>query len=196
MNVSLKRKVSVRAERRRVPAIVRAGSVAGILLLMAGCHSDERSSSLLERLSSTAPPKASSLGPNHLAADGLASITSACEKQSFENARTGLIVSQTGLYEDVFAMRSRTYSSVAFSLDDALKLEDVLRNELKKDKQPGEQRECAQQFEGYLETLTDPLVEQDKLAKDLDASAFKDSNKEAQEELRREKEIEALAPKK
>ena len=196
MNVSLKRKVSERAERRRVGAIVRAGSVAGILLMMAGCHSDERSNSLLERLSSTALPKATSLGPNHLAADGLASIMSACEKQSFENARTGLIVSQTGLHEDVFAMRSRTYSSVAFSLDDALKLEDVLRNELKKDKQPGEQRECAQQFEGYLETLTDPLVEQDKLAKDLDASAFKDSNKEVQEELRREKETQALAPKK
>jgi hypothetical protein len=187
--------VSQRAESRRVDEILRVGSVAGILLLMAGCHSDGRSNSLLERLSSAAPPKASNLGPNHLAAEGLASITSACEKQSFENARTGLIVSQTGLHEDVFAMRSRTYSSVAFSLDDALKLEDVLRNELKANKQP-EQRECVQQFEGYLETLTDPIVEQDKLAKDLDASAFKDSSKEAQEELRREKEVEALAPKK
>jgi len=191
----LRQKVSERADSRRVDVILRAASVAGILLLMAGCHSNDRSSSLLEHLSNTAPPKASSLGPNHLAAEGLASITSACEKQSFENARTGIIVSQTGLHEDVFAMRSRTYSSVAFSLDDALKLEDVLRNELKASQQP-EQRECVQQFEGYLETLTDPLVEQDKLAKDLDASAFKDSNKEAQEELRREKETEALAPKK
>jgi len=67
---------------------------------------------------------------------------------------------------------------------------------LKAKQQPGEQWECVQQFEGYLETLTDPMVEQDKLARELDASAFKDSTKEAQEELRREKEIEALAPKK
>lgn len=183
------------AESRRVGAILRVGSVVGILLLMAGCHSDGRSDSLLEHLSSTTPPKASTLGPNHLAAEGSASITSACEKQSFDNARTGLIVSQTGLHEDVFAIRSRTYSSVAFSLDAALKLEDVLRNELKANTQPA-QRECVQEFEGYLETLTDPLVEQDKLSKELDASAVKDSSKEAQEELRREKEIEALAPKK
>jgi hypothetical protein len=39
------------------------------------------------------------------------------------------------------------------------------------------------------------MVERDKLAKELDAAAFKDSAKEAQEELRREKEVEALAPK-
>ncbi|WP_353067458.1 hypothetical protein RBB77_11155 [Tunturibacter psychrotolerans] len=151
---------------------------------------------MLEGLSSTAQPTASNLGPNHLAAEGLATLTATCEKQSFENARTGLIVSQTGLREDVFALRSRTYSSVAFSLDAALKLEEVLRNELKDKKQPGEQRECVQQFEGYLETLTDPLVEQDKLSKELDASAFKDSTKEAQEELKREKETEEMAPKK
>jgi hypothetical protein len=188
--------VSEWAESQRVGAILRAGSIAGILL-MAGCHSGERRSSLLEGLTSAAQTKASNLGPNHLAAEGLATITAACEKQTFENARSGLIVSQTGLHEDVFALRDRrSYASIAFSMDDALKLEEVLRNQLKENKQPREQRECVQQFEGYLETLTDPLVEQDKLAKELDASAFKDSNKEAQEELRREKETEALAPKK
>jgi hypothetical protein len=179
-----------------VAATLRAGSIAGILLLMAGCHSGNRSNSLLEGLSSMAQPNASNLGPNHLAAEGLAAITDECEKQSFENARKGLIVSQTGLHEDVFAMRSRTsYASIAFGLDDALKLEDVLRNELKENRQPGEQRECVQQFVGYLEALTDPMVDRDKLAKELDAAAFKDSAKEAQEELRREKEVEALAPK-
>jgi hypothetical protein len=144
-----------------------------------------------------AQPNGSNLGPNHLAAEGLATITAGCEKQSFDNARNGLIVSQTGLHEDVFALRNRgSYASIAFSLDDALKLEDLLRNELKENNQPREQWECVQQFEGYLETLTDPMVERDKLAKELDASAFKDSSKEAEEELRREKEVEALAPKK
>lgn len=177
-------------------AILRVGSIAGILL-MSGCHSGHRSSSLLDGLSSTAQPNASNLGPNHLAAEGLATITAGCEKQSFENARKGLIVSQTGLHEDVFALRNRrSYAFIAFSLDDGLKLEEVLRNELKENKQPGGQRECLLQFESYLETLTDPLVEQDKLAKELDASAFKDSANEAQQELKREKEIEALAPKK
>lgn len=184
-------------ERRRVAAILRARSIAGVLLLMAGCHSGHRSDPLMEGLSSKAQQKASNLGPNHLAAEGLDAITAACEKQSFENARNGLIVSQTGLHEDVFALRNRrSYASIAFSLDDALKLEDVLRNQLKEKQQPGEQLECVRQFGGYLEMLTDPMVEQDKLAQELDASAFRDSSKEAEEELRREKEIEALAPKK
>ena len=169
--------------------------LAGVVMMIGGCHSGHQSDAFLKGLSNLAQAQTPKLGPNHLATEGAAAITETCAKQSFENARNGLIVSQTGLHEDVFAMRSRTYSSVAFSLDDALKLEDVLRNELKANKQP-EQRECVEQFEGYLETLTDPLVEQDKLSKELDASAFKDSSKEAQEELRREKEIEALAPKK
>jgi hypothetical protein len=179
----------------RAPTTARGVCIAAILTLLAGCRSGHRSDDLRGHLSSMT--QTNTLGPNHLAAEGMATILAACEKQSFENARDGLVVSQTGLHEDVFALRSRTsYASFAFSLDDALKLEDVLRKRLKENQLAGDQQQCVQQFEGYLETLTDPIVEQDKLAKDLDASAFKDSTKEAQEELKREKETEALAPKK
>jgi hypothetical protein len=181
---------------RRGAVVWRGVLLAGMPILIAGCHSGHRSDVLLEGLSSLTQPRTISLGPNHLAAEGSATITATCGKQSFENARNGLIVSRTGLHEDVFALRSGTsYASIAFGLDDALRLEDVLRNELKGNQQPIEQWKCVQEFEGYLETLTDPMVEQDKLAKELDATAFKDSTREAQEELRREKDTEALAPK-
>ena len=96
----------------------------------------------------------------------------------------------------MFALRSgESYASIAFGLDDALKLEEVLKRQLSGSGQPAEQRECVQQFEGYLETLTDPMVEQDRFAKELDATAFKASTQEAQEEHKREKDSEALAPK-
>jgi hypothetical protein len=166
-------------------------------MLLAGCRSGHRSEDLSVNSLSRNQSPTTSLGPNHLAAEGLATITEGCEKQSFEEVRNGLVVSQTGLHEDVFALRSRTSpASFAFSLDDALKLEDVLRKRLKENLISNNQQECIRRFEGYLETLTDPIVEQDKTAKELDASAFKDSTKEAQEELKREKETEALAPKK
>jgi hypothetical protein len=163
--------------------------LAGVLMLIEGCHSGHQSDVLPKSLSSLAEAKTATLDPHHLAAEGAAAITARCGKQSFENARDGLIVSQTGLHEDIFGMRSRmSYASIVFSLDDALLLEDVLRKELKASQQPAEERECVQQFVGYLETLTDPMVEQDKLAKDLDAAAFKDSTREAQEETKREQQ--------
>lgn len=181
---------------RRGAGIWRGVFLAGIPILVAGCHSGRQSGVVLAGLASVTQPKTTSLGPNHLAAEGSATITATCGKQSYENARNGLIVSQTGLHEDVFALRSGTsYASIAFDLDDALFLEDVLRKEFKGNQQPTEQWKCVQEFEGYLETLTDPMVEQDKLAKELDATAFKDSTREAQEEMRREKDNEALAPK-
>jgi hypothetical protein len=163
--------------------------LAGVVMLIGGCHSGHQSDAFLKGLSNLAQAQTATLGPNHLAAEGAAAITETCAKQSFENARNGLIVSQTGLHEDLFGMRSRTsYASIAFSLNDALRLEDVLRKKLNERQQPAAERECVQQFVGYLETLTDPMVEQDKLSKDLDAAAFKDSTREAQEELKREQQ--------
>lgn len=168
--------------------------VAGMVIQIAGCHSGHRSG-VLKDLSALTQARAATLGPNHLAAEGSEAITETCGKQSFENARNGLIVSQTGLHEDVFALRSRTsYASIAFGLDDALRLEEVLRKKLNDNPQPAEERECVQQFVGYLETLTDPMVEQDKLSKELDAAAFKDSAREAQEELKREQQKAAPTP--
>jgi len=169
-----------------MPALRCGVLLAGMMILIGGCHSSH-GSDVLNGLSSLTPPKIATLGPNHLVAEGSAAITETCGKQSFENARNGLIVSQTGLHEDMFALRSRTlYASIAFGLDDALKLEDMLRKELKENQQATAERQCVQQFEEYLETLSDPMVEQDRLAKDQDAAAFKDSTREAQEELKRE----------
>jgi hypothetical protein len=181
----------------RIAVVLGRGvGVAGILMLIAGCHSGHRSD-VLGSLASVTRAKSTTLGPNHLAAAGLATISTACEEQSFENARSGLIASETGLHEEVFSLRSRgTYASLAFSLDDALKLEEVLQKYLKTNQPSSDQRECVQQFEGYLETLSDPMAEQDKLTRDLDATAFKDSAKEAREEVKREKDLEAMAPKK
>jgi hypothetical protein len=180
---------------RRTAAGWRGLLLAGMVMLMEGCHSGHQSDALLKGLSNLAQAQTAKLGPNHLATEGDAAITETCAKQSFENARNGLIVSQTGLHEDLFGMRRRTsYGSIAFSLDDALRLEDVLRKELNESRQPAGERECVQQFVGYLETLTDPIVEQDKLAKDLDAAAFRDSSREAQEELKREQQKVPPAP--
>ena len=180
--------------RRRTAAIWRGLLLAGKVILIAGCHSGHRSD-VLNSLSSLTQPKTVAREPNHFTAEGSAAITATCGKQSFENARKGLIASQTGLHEDVFALRSRTsYASLAFSLDDALRLEDVLRKELNENQQRTEEWECVRQFEEYLETLTDPMVEQDRLAKDFDAAAFKDSTREAQEEMKREEHNTAPVP--
>ena len=187
--------VSEWVQGRRMAAGWRGLLLAGMVILIEGCHSGHQSDALLNGLSSLTQAKTARLGPNHLAAEGAAAITETCGKQSFENVRNGLIVSQTGLHEDIFGMRSRTsYVSMEFSLDDTLRLEDVLQKELDQSQQPAAERECVQQFVGYLETLTDPMVEQEKLVKDLDAEAFKDSTREAQEELKREQQKPPPAP--
>ena len=46
---------------------------------------------------------------------------------------------------------------------------------------PPEQAACIQEFAEHLESVSDPLVEQDERLKELDASAFKNSTKEAEE---------------
>jgi hypothetical protein len=190
----LRPQVSERRQAGGLTAVWCGVSVAGILMLTVGCHSARRSDDLSGSPLSRDQVPITSLGPNHLAAEGLATIAAGCQTQSFEAARDNLIVSRTGLHEDVFALRSRTSSaSFAFSLDDALKLEDVLRKQLQQNQMPGNEQDCVQKFEGYLETLTDPVLEQDKSAKELDASAFKDSTNEAQEELKREQQKETQA---
>jgi hypothetical protein len=122
-----------------------------------------------------------------IAAEGSAAIVTECATQSFENASKGLIVSETGLHEDVFALRDRaSYAVTAFGLDDALRLEALLESDAKAGGQPIAQRSCIEEFEKHLETLTGPMVEQDRLEKQIDTSAFNDSTKQAQEQTKRE----------
>jgi hypothetical protein len=165
--------------------VVRRGvSVLGVLILVTGCHSRQQNGdvTLLERISrvghSNIAPK-----PGELAEKGRAEITVECEKQSYENARKGLIVSETGLHEDVFTLRDRvSFGAIGYSLDEALRLESLLQAEAKTAGHPPEQAGCIQRFAEHLETLSDPLMERDQRLKELDASAFKDAAKEAQEQ--------------
>jgi hypothetical protein len=120
--------------------------------------------------------------PGELAEKGRLEITAECEKQSYENARKGLIVSETGLHEDVFALRDRvSYGEIAYTLDEGLRLVTALRAE--SNGHSADQSSCVAEFAGYLEALTDPLVDADKRLKELDVSAFQDSTRRAQEQL-------------
>src|SRR6201987_5344924 len=112
-------------------------SILGVLLLVSGCHPGQPS--LLQRISraghSRVAPK-----PGELAEKGKAAIVAECEKQSYETARKGLIVSEIGLHEDVFVLRDRvSYAGVGYGLDEAQRLEELLRAAAKDGGHPAEQ---------------------------------------------------------
>jgi hypothetical protein len=120
---------------------------------------------------------------DELAEKGRAAITEECAKQSYETSSKGLIVSETELHEDVFALRDRvSYGEDAYKLDEALQLELLLHAEVDGLGHPTDQTECVRDFAEHLETLTDPLIEADERQRELDLSAFQNSAKEAQEQ--------------
>jgi hypothetical protein len=168
-----------------------------MLVLIAGCHGRQQSgdTTLLERISRGGRSTVRAPKPGDLAEKGRAQITDECAKQSYETASKGLIVSETGLHEDVFTLRDRvSYGAVGYGLDDALRLEALLRVEAKDERHPAEQANCIEKFAEHLESVSDPLVEADERLKELDASAFEDSAKEAQQETeRRLREVEKKA---
>ncbi len=144
-----------------------------LTLMTMGCRDREkgRDASLLGRFGHV---KIEAVKPGDLAEKGRAQITEECAKQSYENAKKGLIVSEVGLHEDVFMLRDLvTYGGMGFSLDESLQLESLLRAEASGGKHPAEQTACIQKFGEHLESLSDPLVEGDERLKELDASAFK-----------------------
>ena len=124
--------------------------------------------------------------PGELAEKGKAEIVAECEKQSYETASKGLIMSEVGLHEDVFVLRDRlTYTGIGYQLDEAQRLEELLRAEAKVGGHPGDQANCIKEFAEHLESLSDPLVEADKRRKELDVSAITDAAKEDQEQADR-----------
>lgn len=161
-------------------------SVMGLTVVVAGCHGAQKAGggSLLSRItrSTNAAPR-----PGELAEQGRAAITEECGKQSYETAKKGLVVSEIGLHEDVFVLRDRvTYAGIGYSLDEALRLESLLEAEVKVvGAYPADQASCIRQFAAHLETVSDPLVEEDARQKELDASAFSDSEQKAQQEAER-----------
>jgi hypothetical protein len=117
---------------------------------------------------------------------GRAAITEECAKQSYKTASKGLIVSETGLHEDVFALRDRvSYGEDAYRLDEALQLESLLHAEADGLERPTAQTKCVREFAEHLETLTDPLIEADERQRELDMSAFKDSVKKSEQQADR-----------
>jgi len=168
--------------------------VLGILVLIAGCHtgSQSKGTNLLGRISHGGR---STLKPGELADRGRVEITDECAKQSFQTAKKGLIVSETGMHEDVFTLRDRvSFGAIGYGLDEALRLESLLRAEAKVGGHSPEQAACIQEFAEHLESVSDPLIERDERLKELDASAFKNSTKEAEEEAERQlRETEKMA---
>jgi hypothetical protein len=156
-----------------------------MLILVAGCHTRQQSgdTTLLQRISRVGHAKVQPPAPGELAERGRAEIAEQCAKQSYENARKGLIVSETGLHEDVFALRDLvSYGAIGYGLDEALRLESMLGLEANGPGQSADQGSCIREFVEHLETLTDPLVEADERQKELNVSAFEDSAKAAQEQ--------------
>ena len=173
-------------KRSREQGLVRRWvSVMGVFVLLAGCHSRKQSgdSSLLERISRVGHSKVQAPKPGELAERGRAEIRTECEKQSYENASKGLIVSEIGLHEDVFTLRDRvSYGAIGYGLDEALRLEALLEGEAKAQAHSPEQAECIQKFAEHLESVSDPLLEADQRMKELDVSAFNDAARKAEEQ--------------
>jgi hypothetical protein len=154
------------------------------LLLICGCRARQGGdATILERIESVGRSKTEAPKPGELAEKGRAAITEECSKQTYANASKGLIVSETGLHEDVFALRDRiSYGAVGYELEEALRLESLLHAEANVAGLPKEQAGCVLQFAEHMETLTDPIVEADLRQKELDVSAFDKAAKEAQEQ--------------
>jgi hypothetical protein len=177
--------------------IIRRGAlgawVAGMLVLVAGCHVSRSTGSetLMDRIARVGSLRGQEVKPGVLAEEGRAAISNQCEKQSYETASKGLFASEIGLHEDVFALRNRiSYGEIAYGLDEALRLESLLKAEANDPTHSKDQGDCIREFAEHMESLTDPMVEADMRQKELDVSAYKDSAREAEEQA--EKKLRGL----
>jgi hypothetical protein len=160
--------------------------IIGLLTLLAGCHAKEniRETRLYQKIYRRSHFNPPSPVPGKMAAAGKDTIIAECAHESYANASKGLIVGEAGLHEDVFALRDRdSLAADAYSLDEAQRLEAMLRTEVSAAGHPAEQAACITQFVERLETLTGNLVEADKLQKEMDISAFNDSKRQAERVL-------------
>jgi len=156
------------------------GVVLALLIAVSGCHSRATHQTFESSRRSPASPA-------KLAEDGRAAIVAICAKESFVAARPGLIVAEAGLREDVFLLRDRdSYQPVPYGLDEAQKLEMLLRVDAEISGHTEEQAECIRQFAKHLESLTEPLAEAARRDREIDSSAFSQSDKQVQDDLERE----------
>jgi hypothetical protein len=173
---------------------VQPGALAVVvLMLLAGCHARNRAgeSSVPDRVGqdgSFVTASTASTASGRIAALGRNTIATECEHESYANASKGLIVEEAGLHEDVFSLRDRdSLTATAYNLDEALRLEDLLRAAAKASGHSAEQGKCMDAFAQLFGTLTDALVQADKVQKELDMAAFNEATNEAQAEDQLEK---------
>lgn len=178
----------------------RAGTAAlivGLLGMAVGCHAKMPGTNIgfAEPMAQRGQFDSAEASAKKVADAGEA-IAGACAKEPYANAHEGLVVTETGLHEDVFELRDRvSYKSLAYGQWEAQRLEALLRKEAGaagSPSYPAEQAECIRQFADHMQTLTDPLVEADAEQKQLDVSAFNDASKEAQQET--DEEEKAIEP--
>jgi hypothetical protein len=176
---------------------VQPGALAVVvLMLLAGCHARNRAgeSSVPDRVGqdgsfvTASAASTASTASGRIAALGRNTIATECEHESYANASKGLIVEEAGLHEDVFSLRDRdSLTATAYNLDEALRLEDLLRAAAKASGHSAEQGKCMDAFAQHFGTLTDALVQADKVQKELDMAAFNEATNEAQAEDQLEK---------
>jgi hypothetical protein len=170
--------------RTRWKSVISSGGALMIGLLLSGCNGKEsvRKSRLYERITREGKPP-SPPAPGKMAAKGMDAITAGCAHESYANASKGLIVEETGLHEDVFALRDRvSFAPDAYGMDEALRLETLLRHEARIPGHSAQQADCIDEFAEHLESLTDALAQSDKLQKELDLSAFNNAREQAEEQ--------------
>jgi len=152
---------------------------AGFGMAVLGCHGTRR------------PPVYSvTAAPGILAGKGAAGIMAVCSRQDYPTAKVGLIAGETRLREDVFELRDPgSYQIVPYRLEDTVMLERLLRQEAKAVGRPADQVKCMRDFADHLQTLSDPLMEEANVQKEVDSLAFKDAEKEAQQEIEMQEQV-------
>lgn len=159
-----------------------AGLLAtGLLVAVIGCRGGKSGPAVRGgRAAGTATPAA-------LAEKAAAVIAAVCTRQSYATAKVGLIAGETGLREDVFELRDPvSYRVVPYRLGATLRLEGLLRQGAQAVGRPGSQAECMSQFANHLKALSDPLAQAARDEKEIDASAFQDSERQAEQQMEME----------
>jgi hypothetical protein len=185
------RRLRDRGVRRQRPRVRRGVLAVGLMLMLAGCHAKGRPN---EGSARDARFNATSPGPGRKAELGRDSITTECEHESYANASKGLIVKDTGLHEDVFSLRDRaSLAANAYNLNETLDLEALLRAEAKAAGHSAAQAACIDEFAEHFATLTDALVQADKVQRELDLSAFNEATRQADDQLEKQNGSEPAA---
>jgi hypothetical protein len=155
---------------------------AGLTVSVLGCQGKKQGPSI----AGVAPQASASLADK-----GAAAIATVCTRQSYATAKVGLIAGETGLQEDVFEMRDPvSYTIVPYRLRATVRLEALLRQGAEAAGRPEGQKQCMRDFADHLKELSDPLVEAVKSQKTVDVLAFKDAEREAQQEVETEEQVE------